>query len=397
MRRRPLSIVINLESVIAMVIPLFLLSLKLGFLLWIFGRHASTNKRIAMGVMALLYIIWEGWTLARTPRPRRVRVAGVRAAAAPVVDPPIPVANIDRVDPALPEGLRQRNAQALAAADAQNPVNPVPVVPVVAPPARTPRPPTSRLTPKYWINYIAAIGLAAEARELGLIPRSIAGRPVVNPPQPIRNPNDRIGLAREARARAMRTAMVGVVLFFGTLLPEVEKKRRRALEKRERLLESRRVNRARRAAVAAAAALGAVEGNAGNVGSGASTPGVIGIVTPVVEQVPEIAVTPATAATDTSSSTIAPIPSTSTAATQDPTPAGRAVISDAALFADEPNRMPPPATHPIVPAAVPTPVPVPAPAPEIEAEENDEVDLMTDEAEGEGDEDGEVDEVAAMF
>lgn len=390
-RRGTVNIIINVEAMISIGIPLIFLALKLAFLLWIFGRHASTNKRIAMGVMALAYIIWEGWTLARAGRPRRGRVPGARAGAAA----PVAGVNIDRAAPVLPDGLRQRHNAPV------DPANPAPAaVPGVVPaaPARTPRPPSSRLTPRYWINYIAAIGLAAEARELGLIPRSIAGRPVVNPPVPARNPNDLIGVARDARARAVRTALVAVVLFFGTLLPEVEKKRRRALEKRERLLESRRVNRLRRAAVAAAAALGPAGGNVRGAESGVSTPGVLGIVTPVIDDPP--AVTPAansspadpssTGVTALSSST-APGPSTSTTTLQDAAPAGRGVVSDAALFVDEPARMPPP------PPTAANPIPA-APAPEIEPEENDEVDLMTDEAEGEGEEEeGEVDNVAALF
>ncbi|GAA5856777.1 hypothetical protein JCM9279_006112, partial [Rhodotorula babjevae] len=101
--------------------------------------------------------------------------------------------------------------------------------PAAARPTRR-RVPASRASPKYWLNTLAAVGLVAEARELGLQPRYIAGRPVAppspTPPGPYR--------------RALRNVLVATVLFFATLSPEVERKRRRALDKRERLLAERR-------------------------------------------------------------------------------------------------------------------------------------------------------------
>lgn len=40
-RRPHLSLTINLTALLALLVPLLLLSLKLGFLLWIFGRHVG--------------------------------------------------------------------------------------------------------------------------------------------------------------------------------------------------------------------------------------------------------------------------------------------------------------------------------------------------------------------
>ena len=96
---------------------------------------------------------------------------------------------------------------------------------------------------------------------------------------------------------------VAVVLFFGTLFPEVEKKRKRALEKRERLLAQRRVARERKAALAAEgeAHMDAARVALANLPAAvASTSAVVG-----VEEAG---------------------PST--------TPAGRGVVSDEELFAD---------------------------------------------------------------
>ena len=152
--------------------------------------------------------------------------------------------------------------------------------------------------------------------------------------------------------------MVAVVLFFGTLSPEVEKKRKRALEKRERLLAIRRANRERKAALVVAAAAGAplelpglaaLRGQAGpegNGGSGASTPGVFEADD---RSLSLDGAAPAPANADAGpSTTVVPPASNDTTPTAEPTPtpiaqpAGRTVINDAELFADglgEPDQM----------------------------------------------------------
>ncbi|KAK4055349.1 hypothetical protein OIO90_003187 [Microbotryomycetes sp. JL221] len=297
-RRATLSIVINLEAILSVIVPLLLLSLKVGFLLWIFGRHASYNKRCVMGVMAGMWIVWEGWTMYRR-RTLMVRLRQRMEANA--------VAELERarrfdanwnLDPARAHGgapihqrvggvanpaqhvgadanvLRQRlNANAAAnpfdlAGAPQGENGHQPGVGVQQPALanvgrhRRRREPLSRFSPRYWIARIATIGLVDEAHELGLAPRTLAGRTIQPPrgagagaaaaaalptrtvrPPPLPHPQDRIGRARLARRRALRTFVVGIVLFFGTLIPEVERKRKRALEKRDRLLAERRVHR----------------------------------------------------------------------------------------------------------------------------------------------------------
>ncbi|BGP42404.1 hypothetical protein JCM10450v2_006498 [Rhodotorula kratochvilovae] len=223
-RRATLSVIINLEAVFALLVPLALLGAKLAFLLWLFGRNASPAKRLALGLLAAAWVAAEAWTLVRRrgqqarerERAERERRRALRRAAAAAAAPP----------PAPVGGGGGGGGGALAA----------PGAPPAPQPARERRraraPPPSRLSPKYWLNALAAVGLVHEARELGLQPRFIAGRPV---------PPPRAGAAGEGRVRrALRTVATGVVLFVGTLSPEVERKRRRALEKRERLLAERR-------------------------------------------------------------------------------------------------------------------------------------------------------------
>uniref|UniRef100_A0A0K3CRI9 FGENESH: predicted gene_16.2 protein n=1 Tax=Rhodotorula toruloides TaxID=5286 RepID=A0A0K3CRI9_RHOTO len=259
-RRATLSVIINLDVILSFLIPLFLLSLKLGFLLWIFGRHASPTKRMILGAMAALWVVWEGIGIRRRrvqrererERLERERRRALRAAA--------------RTHQAQQQAQQAQQQQGDGqAGQAQPDLAPPPQQPG-APPA--PQPPAalarrarhpanahdrarrhrelpSRLSPKYWINLIAAVGLVAEARELGLSPRFIAGRPIAPAPPPPRTAAEK---RYEALKRVVRNVGVAVVLFVGTLSPEVERKRKRALEKRERLLAERRV-----AAAAAAA------------------------------------------------------------------------------------------------------------------------------------------------
>ncbi|BGO94169.1 hypothetical protein NBRC10512_001321 [Rhodotorula toruloides] len=254
-RRATLSVIINLDVILSFLIPLFLLSLKLAFLLWIFGRHASPTKRMILGAMAALWVVWEGIGIRRRrlqrererERLERERRRALRAAArthqaqAQAQQPPGDVqAGQPQPGPAPPP--QQPGAPQPPAAlvrRARHPAN-------AHDRARRHRELPSRLSPKYWINLIAAVGLVAEARELGLSPRFIAGRPIAPAPPPPRTAAEK---RYEALKRVVRNVCVAVVLFVGTLSPEVERKRKRALEKRERLLAERRV-----AAAAAAAA-----------------------------------------------------------------------------------------------------------------------------------------------
>ncbi|KAH9456519.1 hypothetical protein Pst134EB_012716 [Puccinia striiformis f. sp. tritici] len=82
---------------------------------------------------------------------------------------------------------------------------------------------TSAFSPKYWFNSIAVVGLASEYRELGL--HSIGERAM-----------GASNLEYPRWYRYLRNSKTCLVLFLGTLLPEIEKKRKKALEKRARIL-----------------------------------------------------------------------------------------------------------------------------------------------------------------
>ena len=294
-RVRRYEFTINLDAIRRYMAPLLWLSLKLSVLLYIFGRHASYGKLVILVMIALGWVIWEAYTIhqrheAQARRQNRLQrgqqAPGAPAgAAAPAADPVQAVLDRgrrraqqrerlqqvlrdqrQRVDGILgienPEGgaAAPNNPQpAPVAAPGQpaQPAGPPPAAEAPAanpPPAPAPRrnagrgglraaaadirarggafPPgtevrpfrsTSALSPKYWFNSIAVVGLASEYRELGL--HSIGERAM-----------GASNLEYPRWYRYLRNLKTGLVLFVGTLLPEIEKKRRKALEKRARIL-----------------------------------------------------------------------------------------------------------------------------------------------------------------
>lgn len=278
-----LSIVINLPEILGLVIPLVFLAVKLSFLIYIFGRHATKQKRTVMIVMAAGWIVWEGITIRRRqraraaalapadparPNPQRrdrrqVEAAAHQAQAA--ANPPLPRQRQNAVNGRRPE--LQTDSQNGTSATAGTQASPLTMAQVLDRanrqrqeqananrPAARPSSSTAvrrvrpnKLSPSYWMQSMARVGLSAEAREMG-VSRSNDVMPPSMPaaaPQEMRrgsstpigirpiveHPND---LPPMTLARAMRNVMVCVVLFFSTLIPEVERLRKRALEKRQR-------------------------------------------------------------------------------------------------------------------------------------------------------------------
>lgn len=301
-----LAVVINLDEIMALAMPLLFLSVKLAFLIYVFGKHATMRKRIVMCVMALAWVIWEGTSIHRRRRAaelrrqqqrdtdqrhpqiqpnERIRIRNLEQAAGPpdgpvVLDPPLdlngqpadtnalqngengaPNGHQQYIPPALTQlqqrlqalggqqevRRRHRNGEAVDEEARRN------GRPHGSSRSSSHRQPPSRLSPKYWLYLMAKVGLSAEAREMGLS-RSVLrqmqatsrqatqnGTPV--PPIPAQSPQ--AGTPSAIRAyqaqpltlqRALRNLYIGLVLFVGTLIPEVERLRKKALQKREKKL-----------------------------------------------------------------------------------------------------------------------------------------------------------------
>ncbi|GAA5872705.1 hypothetical protein JCM16303_004615 [Sporobolomyces ruberrimus] len=267
-RAATISITLHIDSLVQFLLPLFFLSLKLGFLLFIFARHASPTKRYVLVGMAVAYVFWEGVRIAR----RRRGPDGVGGGVPGAAGGRDRERERDRERRRLARDLAnqaQANAQQPPPQVVNQPQGPndpmIPLPPPRAPPplpagagqlgrripssstsSSTRREPPSIFSPKYWINSLAAVGLVSEARELGLSPRYIAGRPISSsqrhsgPTRPISQ------LSRLERLKLDfknfgEVVWVGSVLFVATLVPEIERKRKKALEKRERLLIEKKV------------------------------------------------------------------------------------------------------------------------------------------------------------
>lgn len=296
-----LAVVINLDEILALAMPLLFLSIKLGFLIYVFGKHATTRKRIVMCAMAFAWVVWEGMSIHRRrraaearrqqnreaeQRPAQVERVGGRNGNQRELPPNGPVA--------LEPPLQLNGEPALGQGQAN--IGGQPAQQQYLPPAlaqlqermqglgdqqelrrrhrngeqgnddarrhgrthgsssrSSHRQPPSRYTPKYWLYLLAKVGLSAEARDMGLS-RSVlrqmqassrqatqSGTPV--PPLPAQaNAPGTPGAIRLYQAqpmtprRALRNLYIGVVLFVGTLIPEVERLRKKALLKREKKL-----------------------------------------------------------------------------------------------------------------------------------------------------------------
>ncbi|KAK9900253.1 hypothetical protein P389DRAFT_165469 [Cystobasidium minutum MCA 4210] len=288
-----LAVVINLDEIMALAMPLLFLSIKLGFLIYVFGKHATYRKRLAMCAMAFAWVVWEGMTIHRRRRAAEARRQQQRAVeraqnrqaegqpghanGAVALDPPLDLngqpqgpqlgnggqlAGQQNLPPALHQlqerlqnlgeqnevRRRHRNGEA-GQEDARRNGR----ANGSSSRSSTHRQPPSRLSPKYWLYLMAKVGLSAEARDMGLsraVLRQMQqtnrqatqnGTPV--PPLPA-TPNAS-GVPNAIRAyqsqpltvqRALRNLYIGGVLFVGTLIPEVERLRKKALLKREKKL-----------------------------------------------------------------------------------------------------------------------------------------------------------------
>lgn len=285
-----LAVVINLDEILALAMPLLFLSIKLAFLIYIFGKHATRSKRIVMCAMALAWVIWEGITIRRRRRAAelrrqqqgegRLQPAGREdrrrdRQGVVALDPPLNLngqggggqhaqlnqpADQQYMPPALAQ-LRDRVAQD---ADQQvgrrhgrvrnGPEEGGRNGPNGRPAASSSRSSSNRhpnrLSPKYWLYQIAKTGLSAEAREMGLTRTALrnlqssnrqgsssSSQSLDEQGQSVPQSGHSVYQARGLTARrALRNVYIGVVLFVGTLIPEVERLRRKALLKREKKL-----------------------------------------------------------------------------------------------------------------------------------------------------------------
>ncbi|GAA99984.1 uncharacterized protein L969DRAFT_53707 [Mixia osmundae IAM 14324] len=264
------AVIINLDELGRTLVPLFFLTLKISVLLYIFGRHASVAKRVVMGLLAVAWIIWEGLSIRRRRRTEEARARarrlnnavrdlqrGVNARAAPGAAPNgAAVPQNDANDqgappPAEPREVQVNPAAGRAADDAR-------ALRRIARAANDPHRQhrshrRSPLRPKYWIHLAASVGLGQESREIGIVQgsTSMTALAQLRPPPPPANSTE---AKQRSLARFLLSLKIFFVLFVSTLSPEVEARRRKLLDRRDRLVSQiRAAEDARRIAAEIAA------------------------------------------------------------------------------------------------------------------------------------------------
>lgn len=228
--RRRLN-VLSREDTINLVLSTLFLALKMLLLVYVITRGASDTKRMLITAAAGAYVTYD--TYQRFVRQARLRMRVVAREAG-------------RNQPAgqrRPDLAQGRSRDATGAlgglqtitvpADAPAPATPRSIPTPVAPlRVRT----ASPLLVEYWVERLAYYGLAKEDREMGFRVLLSGGR--ILPPllEEGRRPQRYSGawLQRCVHDRIL----LPLFLFVVTLVPEIEQRRRRAIDKRDALIQT---------------------------------------------------------------------------------------------------------------------------------------------------------------
>lgn len=221
---------ITVADVTAVIMPMAMISFKLGILLSVMLRGADPFKWYFVLGMASIYVVFESYRIVQRRMRARQRMALHPAAAAQLPQHEVQAAAANnnagpaadaapRTDGAPMVGANvpsaPLNEQAAERQATEDPFRPLP--PPQAPPRLRSR---TRFSYDWCIDCVALLGLDAEDVELGLLPASGAR-------------------TREASwvERVLNSEwLLPILLFVVTMMPAVEQRRRRAIEERERVI-----------------------------------------------------------------------------------------------------------------------------------------------------------------
>lgn len=186
----------NAHNFINVAVPAFLLSLKMTLLVYVFTRGASTFKTCLIAGAGALFVLLEAWKTAQRNNRNRQPATATTAARPADADPastPETAQEEEGFESLRPRApIRQRAA--------------------------------SPLTLNYWIDSLAYIGLDAEERQFGWHPLpTAASRP--------QQQSQLVKLIQEQ-------VLLPLLLMLVTLVPDIEQKRRRAIDERDDLIRS---------------------------------------------------------------------------------------------------------------------------------------------------------------
>lgn len=210
---------VTMQDLAEVAVHVFFLVLRVSILLYIVVRHADPLKKFFVLGMTGVYVAFESWRIllrrlrARQPPPQINRpatpippAAGARDAEPAATDTPagsnVPRTSVDE---------EQVDRQV-----AEEPSRPLP-------PPRLParHRATSTLTLDFLIEHMSYIGLDMEDAQLGLLTRE-RSRPA----------SDTAGWSHTL----YRHMVLPILLFLFTMVPEVEQRRKRAIQERERVI-----------------------------------------------------------------------------------------------------------------------------------------------------------------
>ncbi|PWY96979.1 hypothetical protein BCV70DRAFT_167920 [Testicularia cyperi] len=231
---------ITMQDLYEVAVPIFFLVFKIAILLHFMIRQAEPIRKYFILGMSATYVAFESWRILR----RRLRARRPRNVNA------IPIPRADN-GPAAPEAVAP-DAPAPAGAGAQDAAGRAEGAPTVQganvprapseeeeverqvtedperaiPPPRAPRRREARsvLTLEYLLEWMAYIDLDAEDAELGMLPPVGSGQRQSTP--------TRGGVY----GWVWENLLLPLLLFLFTMVPEVEQRRKRAIEDRERVI-----------------------------------------------------------------------------------------------------------------------------------------------------------------
>lgn len=215
------------EDVVNLALATFFLTFKMTILFYVFTRNASTFKRMLIASAAFAYVLFETYNMmSRQARLRRRALAQEQERA----QARQPAQNETR-DPSTDRTADTATGRTDSSTSDRN-IDAALQIPVAPARFRT----SSPLLLEFWIERLAYVGLAEEDYEIGLRVATSEGRIIPAATQsPTRPP-------RGSSAWLARTVhdfvVIPSLLFVATLVPEIEYRRRRAIEKREELIRS---------------------------------------------------------------------------------------------------------------------------------------------------------------
>lgn len=190
---------LNAYNFLNVAVPAFFLSFKVTLLVYVFTRGASTLKTCLIAGAGAAFVLLEAWKTAQRHNRNRVQATRPAQSATRQADSSATVTGQEQT-------LEEEGFESLR-----------PTAPIR-------RRALSPLAIDYWIDSLAYIGLESEERQFGWHPL----------PSATSRPQQQSFIAKIIQDQIL----LPLLLMFVTLVPEIEQKRRKAIDQRDDLIRS---------------------------------------------------------------------------------------------------------------------------------------------------------------